>query len=88
MKSSVARGRLRSSDSRTLTLGEPTRCYTRGLTPREKKSKRCAVLGAKPNGHQGLMGNQGGGCTCYRRGSDLRQPIRKSTDVAALTDEL
>lgn len=30
----------------------------------------------------------GFGCACYRRGSDLRQPIRKSTDVAALTGEL
>lgn len=57
-----------------------------GLTPGEK-SKRCALLGAQPNGRKGPAGYQGGGCACFCRGSGLEQPMRRTTEVASLTDE-
>lgn len=71
----------------TVTSGKSAQCYQR-VDTLIVKPKRCALLGAQPNGHQGPMGNQGGGCACFWRGSDLRQPMRKSPEVAALSGRL
>lgn len=71
-----------------LTSGKSAQCYQRTHTQGEK-SKRCALLGVQPNRAQGADAKSGWGlCVLFWRGSDLRQPMRESREVVALTDGL
>lgn len=77
-------------------IGKVQSVLSQGWVPRVREKNRNAASGSVYSqiGTEGRRETRVGGCmyvcvcVCFWRGLDLRQPMRKSPEVAALTEDL